>query len=168
MGTDKARLPREGGAIQAEWLRDALERASYRVVEVGPGVSGAAAVADAGFGPHRAIVAALEELDLRPQDLVVVVPVDLFRASVDALSWMWRVALEGPFVVRRADGPAWDLAGGWVASVDRSATRLSALWPGARLVTVPSPLEADLQDADDPRALAQQLMIERRGRIGSS
>lgn len=168
MGTDKARLVREGGMIQAEWLRVVLERASYRVVEVGPGVSGAEVIADDGQGPHRAIVGAVRELDLRPQDLVVVVPVDLYRVSVQALSWLWRMGLDGPFAVRRANGPAWDLAGGWVAGIDGSAARLSALWPGARLVALPPLLEAQLQDADDPRTLAEQLMIEGRSGIGSS
>ncbi len=167
MGRDKALVQRADGRPQARWLRDQLIAAGLAVVEVGQGVSGAQTVRDAGVGPHIAVSQAVRELGLRPSDVVVTVPVDLYRASVEALEWFKREALDGPLVIVRADGPTWDLQGGWVGALTPHVTRLAELFYGVRRRSAPGPLAAAFRDADDPGSLREQLAIEGGGRVGS-
>jgi len=159
MGVDKAALVRPDGRVQAAWLADLLERAGLDVVEVGQGVSGRFTIRDSRQGPHTAVIEALDLLGLHPRDLVVVVPVDLYRVSLEAIEWLIRAAFEGPFVVERAQGMAWDLWGAWTACVNPAACRLAELVREPRRCRPPLALEGDLDDADDSAALGQQLGV---------
>jgi molybdopterin-guanine dinucleotide biosynthesis protein A len=163
MGRDKATLVIGGETLAARTAR-ALAAVASPCVEVGPGVSGFAAVSEdpPGGGPLVAVAAGAAAVPGAPAALVVAC--DLPSLSVDLLRWLADHPAAGSVA------PVWDgrpqlVCARWSAAALAVATDLVA--SGARsmhalldrsdavLVAPPAELAAALADVDTPSQLRE-------------